>query len=242
MGWMDTLGNFIANPARRAFVLGGLAAATLPLVGRAAEVCTPYELAQFYRAQVQQRLEVPNDEAILYGSMTEVQLPDSWQGGQPPQYLLAIDKNPHVQAAFLFWRLLPGRYQLVGASPACTGSAPRNETPEGVFERMGRTAPAPSQVHELEFTTQQARLVGGRMRLSEVRLCARAADKASVRWLGSPKSDGCVLLPPTLLAFLERHGVLDAAQPTSALPYPGRFMVVIDSEREDRPAWCGARA
>ena len=69
-------------------------------------------------------------------------------------------------------------------------------------------------------------------------LCARAADGGSIGWLGTPRSDGCVLLPPSLLAFVERHGVLDAARPSPTLPYPGRLLVVVDSERADRPDWC----
>jgi hypothetical protein len=213
--------------------LGALSAAALPLRSRAAEILTPYELAQLFREEVGHRLDVPHGEAMLYGSITEIQLPESWQSGKPPQYLLAVDKNPNIQAAFLYWRLMAGHYQLVGASPASTGAMPANETPDGVFERVtGNT------VREVEFLTRQPSFIAGRMQQREVRLCARAADSATIETLGQARSDGCVLLPPTLLSFIARHGVLDAGRPRAELPYPGRYMVVVDSERAERPEWC----
>ncbi|MBC5763818.1 hypothetical protein [Ramlibacter albus] len=218
---------------RRHFVLGALASAVLPRPAAAAEIRTPSELAELFRREVIQKLDVPRSEALLYGSMTEMQLPEGWQGGNAPQYLLAVDKNVNIQVAFLYWRLMPGHYQLVGAAPASTGALPANETPDGVFERTSSAA-----VRELEFMTRRPSFVAGRMQQCEVRLCARAADSAAIGHLGQPHSDGCVLLPPSMLAFVERHGVLDATRPTPKLPYPGRVMVVIDSERVDRPEWC----
>lgn len=217
--------------SRRALLLAA-AGTALSFGARAGEIRTPYDLAELFRKEVEHRLEVPRQEAMLYGSITEVQLPDPWQAGQPPQYLLAIDKNPNIQVAFLYWRLMPGHYQLVGASPASTGSMPVNETPDGVFERVT------NRPSELEFTSRRHSFVAGRLQQGEVRLCARAAEGGSIDWLGTPSSDGCVLLPPSLLSFLERHGVLDADNPSPTLPYPGRLMVVVDSERADRPDWC----
>lgn len=219
--------------SRRTAIAGALGAAVLPAVSRGAEVCTPFELASYFRQEVRHRLDVPQVEGRLYGSMTEMLLPESPSGAQGPQYLLTVDKNPYIQAAFLFWRLMPGHYELVGASPACTGRAPAYETPEGVFEKAGG-----GKRTEVTFSGQGARLVAGRIQVGEVRLCARAADKATMRWLGSARSDGSVLLPPTLLDFLARHGVLDAKQPSTDLPYPGRLLVVLDSERAERPDWC----
>ena len=105
-------------------MLAALACASLPLQAGAAEILTPHELAQLFRSEVHHRLEVPHGEALLYGSIAEIQLPEKWLGGQPPQYLLAVDKNPNIQAAFLFWRLMPGHYELVGASPVSTGEMP----------------------------------------------------------------------------------------------------------------------
>ena len=71
-------------------------------------------------------------------------------------------------------------------------------------------------------------------------------------FLGSTRSAGCVRIPATLNDFLDRHAVLDAdyeravAQgrslwvlrpdrtPTAT---PGRYVVVVDSERAQRPGW-----
>jgi hypothetical protein len=64
--------------------------------------------------------------------------------------------------------------------------------------------------------------------------------------LGTAQSDGRVLLPPSLVAFLDEYGVLDAGRPRphtpagEELPFAGRYMVVMDSEQEERPAWAAA--
>ena len=68
-----------------------------------------------------EQIALPAHEERLYGFMAESQLIAFQQALTQPQYVLVVDANPHVQAAFLFWRLLPGRYELVGASPASTG-------------------------------------------------------------------------------------------------------------------------
>ena len=93
-----------------------------------------------------------------------------------------------------------------------------------------------------DFGWQRARKASGRGPLFPLQLQARAAQGRAVRRLGSACSDGCVLVPASLLAFLDRFGVLDGGLPAQAmasdiaLPFRGRFMLVVDSEREQRPA------
>jgi hypothetical protein len=51
-----------------------------------------------------------------------------------------------------------------------------------------------------------------------------------------------VLLPPSLVAFLDTYGVLDgqrgnATAAGEVVPFAGHLLVVIDSERDERPDW-----
>jgi len=70
--------------------------------------------------------------------------------------------------------------------------------------------------------------------------------------LGERHSEGCIRIPATLNTFLDRHGILDAdyeelaregraprvllgdREPTAT---PGRWLLVVDSQRRARPAW-----
>ncbi len=87
----------------------------------------------------------------------------------------------------------------------------------------------------------------------EMRLQLHATDPRQLEpRLGQRASKGCIRIPATLNTFLDRRGVLDAAyeeamaagrrfwvlradrQPT---PWPGRLLVVVDSQRAARPDW-----
>ena len=70
--------------------------------------------------------------------------------------------------------------------------------------------------------------------------------------LGLPMSKGCVRIPARLNAFFDHYGVLDAdynaglttgrryfvlPPDREPVPWPGSFLVVVDSGRKDRPVW-----
>jgi hypothetical protein len=70
--------------------------------------------------------------------------------------------------------------------------------------------------------------------------------------LGRARSKGCIRIPASLDSFLDRRGVLDADYEEAAAAgnapwvlgarrettrWPGRYLVVIDTERRSRPAW-----
>lgn len=70
--------------------------------------------------------------------------------------------------------------------------------------------------------------------------------------LGQRESKGCVRIPATLNTLLDRHGVLDADYEAAAAAgraprvlradrtptaWPGRWLVVVDSGRRERPPW-----
>jgi hypothetical protein len=229
---------------RRGLLLSA-AASLLPFSARAGDVCTPRDLAARFDARVTHKLRIPPGDHRIYASLAEAELHSSRERLQGPQYLLVVDSCPWVQAAFLFWRLLPWSYELVGASPASTGTCERAgcvETPRGVFAQANVEAEGALASRIYDFGMHRARK-GVTRTFAPMRLQARAARGPNQAFLGTPHSDGTVLLPASLVAFLDNFGVLDASRrdgTTAAgelLPFAGRYMVVVDSEREERPEW-----
>jgi hypothetical protein len=230
--------------ARRRLLLAA-GALCLPSSVFAGVVFTPHELMQQYARDVTRRLQVPPDEVRLYGGIAEAQLCDLGRPLLQPQYLLVIDRNPWVQAAFLFWRLLPGSYELVGASPVSVGGAPaeRVRQAQGLFVQMDvRAGRGRQRVFDFgwEFGEQVQSTA------AERRVQVRAAAGAAERRLGTPCPDGCILLPASLIAFLDEYAVLDDGAPgrlqRHLLPYRGRHLLIVDSERDERPDWSPAPA
>lgn len=217
----------------------------MPRHAGATAVCTPRDLRWRYRDAVGERLDVPSHEARIYASLAEAEFLGHPDVAAAPQYALVVDNCPLVQAAFLYWRLMPGEWELVGASPASTGCSARAghvPTPVGVFAQASRQRPdTPAGARVYDFGVQRAPRPGGGF--APLHLRVRAADGAARTLLGTPHSDGCVLLPPSLVAFLDQYGVLDAAEGARTtrggerLPFAGRYMVVLDSERDARPGW-----
>jgi len=93
----------------------------------------------------------------------------------------------------------------------------------------------------------------GRPAQSSMRLQIHSTDPDLLEpRLGLPHSKGCIRIPATLNQFLDRYGILDAdyehamaegktfwvlrpdREPT---PWSGRYLVVIDSNRSERPGW-----
>lgn len=86
-----------------------------------------------------------------------------------------------------------------------------------------------------------------------LRLQMHATDPDLAEWrLGTAQSEGCVRIPSALNDFIDRHGLLDqdylqAAADGSRLwvlrpdrtptATPGRYLVVVDSARAQRPVW-----
>lgn len=70
--------------------------------------------------------------------------------------------------------------------------------------------------------------------------------------LGTAQSEGCVRIPATLNDFIDRHGLMDEdydralaegdklwvlRKDRTPVSSPGRYLVVVDTEREARPDW-----
>lgn len=104
-----------------------------------------------------------------------------------------------------------------------------------------------------DFGWQVADRTWGKGGRSPMRLAMHATDPNRLEArLGSTGSEGCIRIPASLNRFLDHYGVLDAeyeiavkeskpqrvlAPDREPLPWPGRYLVVIDSGQQTRPAW-----
>lgn len=91
---------------------------------------------------------------------------------------------------------------------------------------------------------------------SVMRLQMHATDPDRLeQQLGEARSKGCIRIPASLNVFIDRHGLLDAEYEEAAaggsrlwilrtdrtpVPWPGRYLVIVDSGRASRPAWSPA--
>jgi len=92
--------------------------------------------------------------------------------------------------------------------------------------------------------------------ISQMRFQMHATDPERLEpLLGIRHSKGCVRIPASLNAFLDHYGILDAEYAAlvdsgkslwvlksdrQIMPWAGRFIVVVDSQRKGRPAWSPA--
>ena len=104
-----------------------------------------------------------------------------------------------------------------------------------------------------DFGWQLAERGWGRGGISPMRLQMHATDPTVLEpRLGRVESEGCIRIPGTLNAFIDNHGVLDADYETALangeklwvikpgrqlVPWPGRYMVIVDSQSIERPVW-----
>lgn len=89
--------------------------------------------------------------------------------------------------------------------------------------------------------------------MGELRLQMHSTDPVLAEpRLGTAQSEGCVRIPATLNDFIDRHGLLDEdydralaegdtlwvlRKDRTPVSSPGRYLVVVDTEREARPDW-----
>lgn len=89
--------------------------------------------------------------------------------------------------------------------------------------------------------------------MSKLRLQMHSTDPVLAEpRLGTAQSEGCVRIPATLNDFIDRHGLLDEdydralaegdtlwvlRKDRTPVSSPGRYLVVVDTEREARPDW-----
>ena len=104
-----------------------------------------------------------------------------------------------------------------------------------------------------DFGWQEAERGWGGGGRSPMRLQMHATDPRVLEpRLGRVASEGCIRIPATLNVFLDLHGVLDADYEAAVaagrtlwvlnaerqpVPWPGRYMVIVDTQAAERPPW-----
>lgn len=149
-----------------------------------------------------------------------------------PQYLVMVDRNPFVQAIFVYWldpQAPPDRWDFIGASPASTGKPGQFDhfiTPLGVFAHTlenkdyrsegtpnshGIRALGRKGMRAYDFGWTRGERGWGRGGLGQMRLLMHTTDPDHLeQYLGKAMSKGCIRIPATLNTFIDRYGILDA--------------------------------
>jgi len=233
-------------------------------------------LAAEFRQEVDRALEVPPGARAAYARRLEAVLRDAGLEEQEAQFYLLVDRSPAVQAAFVYWRSPQGTALMVGAAPVSTGITGELEhfttplgvfahTPahpdfraEGTYNELGIRGYGREGMRVFDFGWVNGERGWGRGGFSPMRLQVHATDPDVLEpLLGRAHSQGCIRIPASLDAFLDRHGVLDAEYEARAhlgerprvlapdrepTPWAGRYLVVIDSGAARRPAWASFSA
>jgi hypothetical protein len=104
-----------------------------------------------------------------------------------------------------------------------------------------------------DFGWVEAERGWGKGGVSPMRLQMHATDPQALEpRLGRAESKGCIRIAASLDAFLDSHGLLDADYEAAhagghpqwvlranrtTIPWPGRWLVIVDSGRSERPSW-----
>jgi hypothetical protein len=127
---------------------------------------------------------------------------------------------------------------------------------EGTLNDNGIRGYGAKGLRVYDFGWQTAPKGWGDGAVTQMRLQMHATDPDALeRRMGSAQSKGCVRIPASLNRLLDHYAVLDAAYqeliaaghrlwvlPPERQPVPdaGRYLVVLDSQRQERPQWSPA--
>lgn len=189
-------------------------------------------LALIFQREVDRRLDVPQQDQARYAQLLEAALASAGTPIVTSQYLLVVDRNPYVQAIFVYWldsQASSDRLHFIGASPASAGKPGQFDyfiTPLGVFahtldnmdfraegtrNNLGIRAFGRKGMRVFDFGWVQGERGWGRGGQSQMRLLLHATDPDYLeQHLGEVTSKGCIRIPATLNTFIDRYGLLDA--------------------------------
>lgn len=211
--------------------LGAIAALALGLASWAPGWAAPSvtELQAAYQLEVGPRLDIPPEESLRYGLLVLDAMAQAERPVDEPQYVVLVDRSPHVQAIFIYWLEPRATPRLVGASPVSTGRGGEFDhfrTPLGVYAHTpanpdfraegtpnanGVRGYGTAGMRVFDFGWQQAERLWGRGGLGTMRLQMHATDPNRLEpRLGSTQSKGCIRIPASLNRLLDHYGVLDA--------------------------------
>ena len=184
-------------------------------------------LEREFAREVDLRLRVPRPVADAYAARLAAALESAGVMPEKPQYYVLVDRSARVQAAFVYWYGLDGRWQLVGASPVSTGNPgefAHFATPLGVF------AHSPGNMDfRAEGTANDFGILGYGERGMRVRFRLGRRRARLGRRRHEPDAAADARHRPEAARAAARRSRADAL--------PGRWLVVVDSARAQRPAW-----
>ena len=189
-------------------------------------------LALAYQREVSGRLDIPPEARMRYAQLLETALDGAANPFMKSQYILVLDRNPNVQAIFVYWldaQASADRLHFIGASPASTGKSGRIGyfvTPLGVFahtldnkdfraegtlNKLGIRGFGRKGMRVYDFGWVQGERGWGHGGVSQMRLLLHATDPDYLEpHLGVAMSKGCIRIPAALNTFIDHYGLLDA--------------------------------
>lgn len=124
---------------------------------------------------------------------------------------------------------------------------------EGTPNELGVRGFGAAGLRVFDFGWQAGRRTWDGGGTSPMRLLLHATDPELLEpLLGSAQSKGCIRAPATLIQLLDQYGLLDAdyeeairagrsfwvlSPQRTPVSGPGRYLVIVDSQREQRPDW-----
>lgn len=170
-------------------------------------------------------------------------------------YWMAADRTFHFIGASPVSTGKPGRFDYfttpLGVFPHSISN--QDFRAEGTKNENGIRGYGRKGMRVFDFGWQIAEKGWGKGGEGVIRLQMHATDPDLLeKRLGTPQSKGCIRIPTTLNIFLDQHGILDGdydaattagksfwVLPKTRVPNPwsGRFLLIVDSERAERPTW-----
>lgn len=214
----------------------------------------PGDLAERFTLEVDRRLVLPATEQDDYARSLRTALAVAGTPIRRTQFLLLIDRSPHVQAAMVWWLTPWGEAGLVGAAPASTGRPSgfeHFETPLGVFEHTlanpdFRAEGTPNALGICGYGVRGLRVFdfgwivaprGWKPGEQAMRLQLHATDPRVLEpRLGQRESKGCIRISASMNRFIDHYGLLDAAYEEAQAE--GRHFWVLRDDRAPTP-WSG---
>jgi len=215
-------------------------------------------LIAVFQNEVDRRLDPPPEAQALYAQLLDTALKNTETSITTSQYVLMVDRNPYVQAIFLYWldaQTTSDRWRFIGATSVSTGKPGKFEyfiTPIGVFTHSLGNLDFRAQGTRNDFCIRGFGRKGmrvydfgwilaergwGKGGFSLMRLMLHATDPDFLEpRLGEVKSKGCIRIPTTLNLFIDRYGILDAEY--EPLLEEGEKLWVMRPDRVPTP-WAG---
>jgi hypothetical protein len=213
-------------------------------------------LRAVFAQNVTRKLKVPASEQSAYADRLQAALGANTLGDLSGEYVALVDRNPNVQALFIYFRATPAdTWQMIGAAPVSTGRPGEYDhfiTPLGVFEHTPanmdfRSEGTLNENHIRGYGKRDMRIFDlgwaqgergwGKGGMSQMRFQMHATDPDRLEpLLGIRHSKGCVRIPASLNTFLDHYGILDAEY--AALVESGKSLWVLKSDRQITP-WAG---